>query len=346
MKGKKLTEWFTSKKIVSSCAAIALAAVIGGVSLFSGTGETPEFPSYTDPVMETSIQEEETPLASQPKTSVKTTRSTKTTKKTVKLKKASKKSYTKKLKTTTKVSNSSKTSGNTTVATKKTVVTNATEKYTKKSKKKLVTSKVITTVQTTTTQQVTVTNVAAANTTSSGTTAKSPATTTTVKATTASTATANKTKYEANVTSVAGKMDSRVLSAFQKLGFKLVVDPSVNYSGYFEARSRSITMKQIDDSVYHELGHFLAFIAGNADRTSSFQSIYAAEKSKVTAFNKAYVTQNASEYFAESVKDYILNNAALKSTRPQTYAAVQNALNQITDAQIAKIQKIYGPYWN
>lgn len=344
MKGKKLTEWFTSKKIVSSCAAIALAAVIGGVSLFSGAGEAPEFPSYTDPVMETSIQEEETPLASQPKTSVKTTRSTKTTKKTVKLKKASKKSYTKKLKTTTKVSNSSKTSGNTTVATKKTVVTNATEKYTKKSKKKLVTSKVTTTVQTTTTQKVTVTNVAAANTASSGTTAKSTATTTTAKATTASTA--NKTKYEANVTSVAGKMDSRVLSAFQKLGFKLVVDPSVNYSGYFEARSRSITMKQIDDSVYHELGHFLAFIAGNADRTSSFQSIYAAEKSKVTAFNRAYVTQNSSEYFAESVKDYILNNAALKSARPQTYAAVQTALNQITDAQIAKIQKIYGPYWN
>ena len=63
-------------------------------------------------------------------------------------------------------------------------------------------------------------------------------------------------------------------------------------------------------------------------------------------FNKAYVTQNASEYFAESVKDYILNNASLKSSRPQTYAAVQNALNQITDAQIAKIQKIYGAFWN
>ena len=105
-------------------------------------------------------------------------------------------------------------------------------------------------------------------------------------------------------------------------------------------------MKQIDDSVYHELGHFLAFIAGNVDKTANFQSIFAAEKANVTAFNKAYVTQNASEYFAESVKDYILNNASLKSTRPQTYAAVQNALNQITDAQIAKIQKIYGAFWN
>ena len=341
MKGKKITEWLANKKVVSSCAAIALAAVIGGVSLFSGAGETPEFPSYTDPIMETSIIEDETPLASQPKTTVKTTSSTKTTRKTVKLKKASKKSYTKKLKTKTKVTNKTNKSGNTTVDTKTTVVTKATAKYTKKSKKKVVTSKITTTVQTTTTQQVSIANETAVSTTSSGTSV--------AQATAAASSSQNQSKYEANVAnvaSVAGKMDNRVIAAYQQLGFKLVVDPSVNYSGYFDARSRSITMKQIDDSVYHELGHFLAFIAGNADKTASFQSIFAAEKANVTAFNKAYVTQNASEYFAESVKDYILNNASLKSTRPQTYAAVQNALNQITDAQIAKIQKIYGAFWN
>ena len=341
MKGKKLTEWLANKKVVSSCAAIALAAVIGGVSLFSGAGETPEFPSYTDPIMETSIIEDETPLASQPKTTVKTTSSTKTTRKTVKLKKASKKSYTKKLKTKTKVTNKTNKAGNTTVDTKTTVVTKATAKYTKKSKKKVVTSKITTTVQTTTTQQVLIDNETAVSTTSSGTSA--------AQATAAASSSQNQSKYEANVAnvaSVAGKMDNRVIAAYQQLGFKLVVDPSVNYSGYFDARSRSITMKQIDDSVYHELGHFLAFIAGNVDKTASFQSIFAAEKANVTAFNKAYVTQNASEYFAESVKDYILNNASLKSSRPQTYAAVQNALNQITDAQIAKIQKIYGAFWN
>ena len=341
MKGKKLTEWLANKKVVSSCAAIALAAVIGGVSLFSGAGETPEFPSYTDPIMETSIIEDETPLASQPKTTVKTTSSTKTTRKTVKLKKASKKSYTKKLKTKTKVTNKTNKAGNTTVDTKTTVVTKATAKYTKKSKKKVVTSKITTTVQTTTTQQVSIANETAVSTTSSGTSVS--------QATAAASSSQNQSKYEANVAnvaSVAGKMDNRVIAAYQQLGFKLVVDPSVNYSGYFDARSRSITMKQIDDSVYHELGHFLAFIAGNVDKTASFQSIFAAEKANVTAFNKAYVTQNASEYFAESVKDYILNNASLKSTRPQTYAAVQNALNQITDAQIAKIQKIYGAFWN
>lgn len=330
MKGKKVKEWLTNKKFVSSCAAIALAAVIGGVSLFSGSGDVPEFPSYTDPVMEATITEEETPLASQPKTTVKTTKRSKTTTKTVKLKKASSKTYTKKLKTKTKVTNTNKATSNAKVATKKTVVTNTKEKYTKKSKTKKVVSKVTTTVQTTTTKQVTVNNEKAVST-----------------ATTASTASSStKTgKYEANITSVAGKMDSRVIKAFQQLGFKINVDPSVSYSGYFEARSRSITMREIDDSVYHELGHFLAFIAGNADKTAAFQSVYAAEKESVTSYNKAYVTQNASEYFAESVKDFILNNSALKSSRPQTYEAVQNALNMITDAQIAKIQKIYGPFW-
>ena len=38
MKGKKITEWLANKKVVSSCAAIALAAVIGGVSLLGGEG--------------------------------------------------------------------------------------------------------------------------------------------------------------------------------------------------------------------------------------------------------------------------------------------------------------------
>lgn len=337
MKGKKIREWLSNRKIVTSCAAVALAVVIGGVSLFSGAGEAPEFPSYTDPMMVTSIQEEETPLASQPKTTTTTSKKTKTTRKKVKLKKASKKTYTKKLKTKKKVTNSSKTTSTAKVATKKTVVTNTTEKYTKKSKTKVVTAKVTTTVQTTTTQQVAVSNENAVSTAAS-----SAAQTNTA----ASSSAAQAGKHEVSVTAVAGKMDSRVISAFQRLGFKVYVDSSVNYSGYFDARSRSITMKETSDATYHELGHFLAFIAGNVDKSSSFQAVYNAEKANVTSFNKAYVTQNASEYFAESVRDYILNNASLKSSRPQTYAAVQNALNQITDAQIAKIQKIYGAFWN
>ena len=87
-------------------------------------------------------------------------------------------------------------------------------------------------------------------------------------------------------------------------GFELIIDSSVSYSGYFNARTQSIRLKFEDDTIYHEMGHFLAFIAGNADTKDSFKAIYAAEKDKVTGANKNYVTQDSSEYFAESPVRY------------------------------------------
>ena len=165
------------------------------------------------------------------------------------------------------------------------------------------------------------------------------------KAVTATTKSTVVKKY-VKVNKVAPKANKKVRDAFNKLGFKIHVNSTVkNYTGYFNARDRKITLIASDNTVYHELGHFLAFVVGNADQTAAFKKIYNAEKSKVTAFNKAYVTQNASEYFAESFKDYTLNNSKLKSTRPKTYAAIKSALSKLTSAQIAKIQKIYGPLW-
>ena len=95
----------------------------------------------------------------------------------------------------------------------------------------------------------------------------------------------------------------------------------------------------------HELGHYLAFIAGNVDKSSSFAAVYNSEKSKFTGVRKAYATQNASEYFAESVQNYVENPAALKAQRPQTYEAVKNALAKVTDAQVNKIINVYKVIW-
>ena len=144
---------------------------------------------------------------------------------------------------------------------------------------------------------------------------------------------------------LAPKEDSRVLTAYRTLGFKVNVDPSVSYSGYFNARNRQITLKKANETIYHELGHFIAFVAGNVDTTSEFKTIYNQEKSLYTAYNKAYVTQNSSEYFAESAKEYVLNPGALKAARPKTYEAVRSAVESITDERIAKIQKYYGAIW-
>lgn len=314
---KRIVELLKKRKVAAGITAVVLAVAVGGTAVVQ-QNQIPELPSYTDPVMETTIEEEETPLASQPKVNTKTSKSTSTKK--VTMKKAATKTYTKALPATSTTSKKTAETSNATVVTQTTVVKNVTEKYTKKSKVKVVTTNATTTVTTTTTAKT-------------GTT------------TAVSTSTSSSVKGTIDVGQYASKADSRVLTAYRTLGFTAVVDPSVSYSGYYDTRNRKITLRKLDDTIYHELGHFVAFISGNTDQTAAFKAIFAQEKALYTAYNKSYVTQNSSEYFAESFKEYTLNPAALKSARPKTYAAVQEAVSKFTDDRIAKVQKTYSVVW-
>ena len=148
-----------------------------------------------------------------------------------------------------------------------------------------------------------------------------------------------------DIKTLAPKLNSAVMNAYTTLGFTVTIDPSVSYSGYFNARNQAIILQKAGDTVYHEMGHFLAFVAGNVDKKADFTAIYNEEKGKYTGTNKNYVTQNASEYFAESFKDYTLNPSALQKSRPKTYQAVVNALGNVTAQQINKLKLAYGPIW-
>lgn len=314
---KRIVELLKKRKVAAGITAVVLAVAVGGTAVVQ-QNQIPELPSYTDPVMETTIEEEETPLASQPKVNTKTSKSTSTKK--VTMKKAATKTYTKALPATSTTSKKTAETSNATVVTQTTVVKNVTEKYTKKSKVKVVTTNATTTVTTTTTAKTDTT-------------------------TAVSTSTSSSVKGTIDIGQYASKADSRVLTAYRTLGFTAVVDPSVSYSGYYDTRNRKITLRKLDDTIYHELGHFVAFISGNTDQTAAFKAIFAQEKALYTAYNKSYVTQNSSEYFAESFKEYTLNPAALKSARPKTYAAVQEAVSKFTDDRIAKVQKTYSVVW-
>lgn len=319
---KRIVELLKKKKIAAGLTAVVLAVAVGGVAVVQ-QNQIPELPSYTDPVMETTIDEEETPLAAQPKVNTQTSNSTSTKK--VKMKKAATKTYTKTLPATSVTSKKTSQSSNATVVTQTTVIKRITEKYKKKSKVKVVTTASTTTVTTTTTAK---TN------TSAGT--NMPA---------VSGNSDNSVKGSIDVGQYASRADSRVLNAYRTLGFTAEVNPSVSYSGYYDTRNRKITLRKMDDTIYHELGHFVAFISGNTDQTAEFKAIFAQEKTLYTAFNKAYVTQNSAEYFAESFKEYTLNPTVLKSSRPKTYEAVKNAVDKFTDDRIARIQKTYSVIW-
>ena len=89
MKKKSIKEFFRQKKVAAGCVAAAVIIAAGSFGINWQSQDAVVFPSYTDPVIETSLTGDDTPLASKPKVTTKKKTSTKTTKKKVKLKKAS-----------------------------------------------------------------------------------------------------------------------------------------------------------------------------------------------------------------------------------------------------------------
>lgn len=143
-----------------------------------------------------------------------------------------------------------------------------------------------------------------------------------------------------------GAADENVLKAYEDLGFTVILDPSVSYQGRFNGSNRTITLKNTSsENIYHELGHFVAFIAGNVDISSSFKAIYNDEKSKYTGRNPSYVLTDSSEYFAESYREYILYPDKLMSERPETYDAVKAAVGKITDSQVKMLKMVFASVW-
>ncbi|MCC8137246.1 MAG: hypothetical protein LIO76_04145 [Clostridiales bacterium] len=325
MKAEQVKEVFQKTSVKVTGIVLAAAIAVGGVwaANYQATS-VPELVSYVDTEEVVTVEEEEVPLAN-----TKTTKSTKTTKKTtnVKLSSKSKKTYSSKGKTTTKTTTKTATTQTSTASsvtttkttTKTAVQTQVTKKYTRNSK----VCKQTTTTKTTVTKTVTTS------------TAKTAA------STTASTTSSSSTGSSVTTAQALATVDSRVATAWNTLGFSFKVNASASYSGYFNATNRTITLKTLDETIYHELGHFVAFVAGNVDTSSAFKAVYNAEKSKYTKYNASYVTQTASEYFAESFKEYTLDPATLKSSRPQTYAAIVSALDKITTSQINKIKTVY-----
>ncbi len=279
------------------------------------------------------IPEEEVPLASKPTVKVK-----RTTKRKVKKSKLKKKA--KKTKKTTKRSKKTKRvkkeNSKKKVATDTTILTTVVAATRKDSNVKTTTTTVETTVKTTTTNKPKKSSGEAA--------AKNTAVSTAAQNTASDEL---KTVTDVTVRSMAPKADANVLTAFENLEFKIEINPASSYSGYFSVKSHNIILKKSSgDTIYHELGHFVGWLAGNVDTSSEFMAIYNQEKGALQSANYHYLTQNSAEYFAESYKDYILSPQKLQSARPQTYEFVKKAVSRISDARVANIKTAYmKAYW-
>ena len=109
----------------------------------------------------------------------------------------------------------------------------------------------------------------------------------------------------------------------------------------FSTKNHNIQLKRGQSSyLLHELGHFVSALKGRngkkIDQSSEFTRIYNEEKSAYVGNNKAYVTQDAAEYFAESFRDYTENPSALKSQRPETYSYISQMVSSLSSSDVTQ----------
>lgn len=323
----------TSNKSFLASAAYLVAALVlcAGVIFYTGNGGTGlTVADITDTMPETGTDEivageEEVPLASAPKFSVK--KSTKTTTKKKILKKAAKKTKTTTKKKTSKKKSTKKTATVQTV-TETTVQTTEKTSTKKKSKVQTIRTTVVTTVKTTTQTFGTTTTTTTNNAASVG----------------ASTAVSK-------FSDIKGHVDSKVYDAFVNLGFELKINSKLATTGVFSTKNHNIQLKRGQSSyLLHELGHFVSALKGRngkkIDQSSEFTRIYNEEKSAYVGNNKAYVTQDAAEYFAESFRDYTENPSALKSQRPKTYSYISQMVSSLSSSDVKAFRNAYGWYWS
>lgn len=313
----------SNKSFLASAAYLVVALVLcAGVIFYTGNGGTGlTVADITDTMPETGTDEivageEEVPLASAPKVSVK--KSTKTTTK----KKTSKKKSTKKTATVQTV-------------TETTVQTTEKTSTKKKSKVQTIRTTVVTTVKTTTQTFGTTTTTTTNNAASVG----------------ASTAVSSSGFAISKFSDIKGHVDSKVYDAFVNLGFEFKINSALATTGVFSTKNHNIQLKRGQSSyLLHELGHFVSALKGRngkkINQSSEFTRIYNEEKSAYVGNNKAYVTQDTAEYFAESFRDYTENPSALKSQRPETYSYISQMVSSLSSSDVKAFRNAYGWYWS
>lgn len=301
------------------CASIILYTGNGGTGATVVADITETMPKTgTDEIV---AGEEEVPLAKAPKVTVKKSTKTTTKKKTLKKAATTTKTVTKK-KTSKK--KSTKKSATVQTVTETTIQTTQKTSTKKKSKVQTIKTTVVTTVKTTQTDLGT----------------------TTSNRSSASTVVATSGFAISSFSDIKGHVDSKVYNAYTNLGFGFAINSSLNTTGVFSVSKKKIELKRGQSSyLLHELGHFVAALKDSADETSEFKSIYNAEKNAYVGNNKAYVTQDAGEYFAESFRDYTENPSALKSQRPKTYAYINKIVESVSNSDINWFKNYYWMYF-
>ena len=146
-----------------------------------------------------------------------------------------------------------------------------------------------------------------------------------------------------NIDTLAPKIPYILKTFIKEMGYTIIVDPSFHgFEGYTDNKHLKVQLRTKKERViYHEIGHILGFVTGNADMTNAWKQIYENEKNKYKGENKPYAKSDPYEFFAECYKDYILYPTQLKINCPETYKYITQTIKKLDDPKrLTKIKII------
>ena len=130
---------------------------------------------------------------------------------------------------------------------------------------------------------------------------------------------------------LAPKVQDYIPEAFKKAGFKIIINP--NYSTMacsFNESGRNITLlSATGTNIYHAIGHFISYMAGDVQNSAAFKAIFNEE---IGSFAGAYPSNARlapKEFFGECTREYYTNKSSLKAHCPKAYATLVNAIKKV-----------------
>ncbi len=126
--------------------------------------------------------------------------------------------------------------------------------------------------------------------------------------------------------------------AWEALGFSFAIVPALGCRScrclIKERKIQLGTGFELED-IYHMMGYFLSFAAGNVSSTTAFRQIYEMEKYLYGGVYKGSALKSPQEFFAVCMREYCLRPQKLMKECTQTFHYIQAAIGRLTDRQIS-----------
>ncbi len=136
-------------------------------------------------------------------------------------------------------------------------------------------------------------------------------------------------------------MDYRLKRAWEEVGFAIHVDGDYGPSVAFlpEEGGLYVGCEARFDDILYTMGYFSSFVCGNLNQSSTWLSIWQAEKGRIQGAYSSRAALSPQEMYCVAFYNLCRRPSPLRRNTPQTYTCLYNAPGRITQARLSYLRR-------